>query len=119
MAFKKAKPTFGSQAGRNGMPKAMKPFAAKTTKATAKKSATAMSKNTAKATKKVVKNGAPLKTKKVTPNRNAKTGKGFSLFGSIARDSKFSNFFMGKKSKPAKSATKSPQSAPQAYKPRG
>lgn len=116
--FKKTKKTFLSKAGRQGAPSARKPFAKKVTKASQKKRGSAISGNTAKATKKVVKNGAPLKTSKVKPNVNANTGKGFKLTGKPSIDQRLSNFFMSKSPK-LKSATNSPQSAPQSYKPRG
>jgi hypothetical protein len=69
---------------------------------------------------KVVKNGAPLKTTKVKPNVNAKTGKkaNFKLKGKLSIDKRLSNYFMSH-SKPLTSATNSPQTAPQAFRPRG
>jgi len=118
--FKKAQPTFLSKVGRQGAPEVIAPFAKKTTKASASKMAAGNGKNTAKATKKVVKNGAPLKTGKVKPNVNAKTGKkaNFKLKGKPSVDKRLSNYFM-RFSPKLTSATNSPQTAPQAYKPRG
>lgn len=121
--FKKAKPTFLSKAGRNGAPSARMPFAIPNNKRTAKTRAASTSKKTSRGPigkARVVKNGAPLKTTKVKPNVNAKTGKGanFALKGKPSIDQRLSNYFMSHSPK-LTSVTNSPQTAPQAFKPRG
>lgn len=113
--FKKAKPTFLSQAGRLGAPMARKPMAKKKTISSKSKPAGKSLTGT-----KVIKNGHPAKTSKVKPNVNAKTGKAgkFSLSGKPSVDQRLSNYFMSH-SKPLTSATNSPQTAPQSFRPRG
>lgn len=121
--FKKAKATFLSKAGRQGAPSARRPFATPNNKITAKARGSASGSLTTRkpiGKAKVVKNGAPLKTGKVKPNVNAKTGKkaNFKLKGKLSIDQRLSNYFMSH-SRKLRSVTNSPQSAPQAYKPRG
>ena len=118
MGFKKVKKTFLSQAGRQGAPSARKPFAKKNTKATAKARGSANGKNTIKTRKLVVKNGHPLKTTHVTPNKNAKTGKdadSFNMGPGVAK--RLSNYFA--KGPKLSSATNSPQSTSNTVKPKG
>ena len=120
MGFKKAKPTFLSQAGRSGTPSTRKPMARPNNKKTAKRNAASMSKkNNSPAAKYVVKNGRPtrsVKTKSTLTGKKAVSS--IKLSPKLSIDQRLSNFFAGKSGRPLKSATNSPQTAPQAFKPR-
>ena len=118
MRFQKAKPTFLAQAGRQGAPSARKPFASKITKASQKKSGRAMSGFTKKLTTAVRKNGQVSRPHKTLSRPSGKTASSSISLGSAALDKRLSNYFMSHSPK-LRSATGGPQTAPQAFKPRG
>lgn len=119
--FKKAKPTFLGQAGRNGAPSARKPMATPNNKKTAKRHASAMSKkNNAPSAKYVVKNGKPTKSVKTKSTMSGKKAtSSISLAGKLSLDQRLSNYFSGKSPRKLTSATNSPQTAPQSFRPKG
>lgn len=125
--FQKTKPTFLSQAGRGGTPSSRKPMTKKVTKKTQVARASAMSKKTTHAAKKtthaaknrVVKNGSPLKSGKMSSTKNAHSlVKAPSLSAKASVDQRLSNYFMSHSPK-LRSATNSPQTAPQSFRPKG
>jgi len=117
MSFKKAKTTFAMAAGRGGIPMSRKPILSAAAKRRSKTSAYMMSKKGRGKTRSV-KMGKP-RTKRAKGLMNSyRVAKATGMTLQGARDLMNSSFYMGRPTK-LRSATRSPQTAPQSFKPRG